>query len=125
MLTGVTHANRHQVTAEINDAVVSCGGWVTDHTFFSNIATNFRMVLAPQGLARFRDLVVAAGVIISMRRATTKLSDLIAKEKGLPENSRQASMSLSFTTSPTCAAKCRRFRADHDQARPSNSAVDR
>lgn len=84
MLTGVTHANRHQVTAEINDAVVSSGGWVTDHTFFSNIATNFRMVLTPQGLTRFHDLVIKAGVHLDDESETT-LADLIAKEKGLPE----------------------------------------
>lgn len=94
MLTGVTHANRHQVTAEINDAVVSSGGWVTDHTFFSNIATNFRMVLAPQGLARFRDLVVAAGVHLD-EESDTKLSDLIAQKKGLPEEL-PASLNVTF-----------------------------
>ncbi|HWU65011.1 MAG TPA: hypothetical protein VN112_23570 [Ensifer sp.] len=94
MLTGITHANRHQVTAEINDAVVSAGGWVTDHTFFSNIATNFRMVLAPQGLARFRELVVKAGVHLDDESETT-LVDLMSNEKGLPEEL-PASLNVTF-----------------------------
>ena len=84
MLTGVTHANRHQVTADVNDAVVSSGGWVTDHSFFSNIATNFRMVLAPNGLTRFRELVLKAGVHLD-EESEAALADLIANEKGLPE----------------------------------------
>lgn len=94
MLTGVTHANRHQVTAEINDAVVSSGGWVTDHTFFSNIATNFRMVLAPEGLARFRDLVNAAGVHLD-DESEAVISALMAKEKGLPDEL-PASLNVTF-----------------------------
>ena len=94
MLTGVTHANRHQVTAEINDAVVTAGGWVTDHTFFSNIATNFRMVLTPHGLARFRELVVAAGVHLD-EESDAVLFDLTAKEKSLPEEL-PASLNVTF-----------------------------
>lgn len=94
MLTGVTHANRHQVTADINDAVVASGGWVADHTFFSNIATNFRLVLEPQGLARFRDLVIKAGVHLD-EESDARLSDLIAHEKGLPEEL-PASLNVTF-----------------------------
>ncbi|MCD2180205.1 hypothetical protein [Rhizobium sp. C1] len=94
MLTGVTHANRHQVTADINDAVVSAGGWVSDHTFLSNIATNFRMVLPPQGLARFRDLVTTAGVHLDAE-SETAVADLIANEKGLPEEL-PASLNVTF-----------------------------
>ena len=94
MLTGVTHANRHQVTADINDAVVSSGGWVTDHTFFSNIATNFRMMLAPEGLARFRSLVIKAGVHLD-DESEAALTDLIAKEKGLPDEL-PASLNVTF-----------------------------
>jgi hypothetical protein len=94
MLSGVTHANRHQVTAEVNDAVVSAGGWVTDHTFFSNIATNFHMVLAPKGLARFRGLVLAAAVHLD-DESDAKLADLIAREEGLPDEL-PASLNITF-----------------------------
>lgn len=94
MLTGATHANRHQVTAEINDAVVAAGGWVADHTFFSNIATNFRMVLPPQGLSRFRELVVAAGVHLDAE-SEKAIGDLIANKKGLPEEI-PASLNVTF-----------------------------
>lgn len=94
MLSGVTHANRHQVTAAVNDAVVAAGGWVTDHTFFSNIATNFRMVLPPEGIARFRDLVVNAGVHLD-DESDAVIGDLIAKEKGLPEEI-PASLNVTF-----------------------------
>ena len=94
MLSGVTHANRHQVTAEVNDAVVSAGGWVTDHTFFSNIATNFRMVLTPHGLARFRELVLAAAVHLD-DESDAKLADLIAREEGLPDEL-PASLNITF-----------------------------
>ncbi len=88
MLTGVTHANRHQVTADINDAVVASGGWVSDHTFFSNIATNFRLVLEPQGLATFPGLVIKAGVHLD-QESDTKLPDLIAQKKACRKNSRK------------------------------------
>ena len=94
MLAGVTHANRHQVTAEINDAVVSAGGWVTDHAFFSNIATNVRMVLPPQGLAPFRELVLKAGVHLDVE-SDAIIDELLVKEKGLPEEL-PASLNITF-----------------------------
>lgn len=94
MLSGVTHANRHQVSAEINDAVLAAGGWISNHTFFSNIATTFHAVLAPAGLAQFRDGVLAAGVSLDAESAT-KLDVLIANEKGLPEEI-PASLNVTF-----------------------------
>lgn len=94
MLSGVTHENRHQVSADINDAVVAAGGWITDHTFFSNIATTFRAILAPSGLAVFRHRVTAIGVHLDAE-SMEKLAALIENEKGLPEEI-PASLNVTF-----------------------------
>lgn len=94
MLSGVTHENRHQVSADINDAVVAAGGWITDHTFFSNIATTFRAVLAPSGLAAFRDRIAAIGVHLDAE-STEKLAALIENQRGLPEEI-PASLNVTF-----------------------------
>lgn len=94
MLTGVTRANRHQVSADINDGVIAAGGWVSDHTFFSNIATTFRVVLPPEGLGRFRDLVTAAGVHLDVD-SEAAIDALLEKQKGLPEEI-PASLNVTF-----------------------------
>ncbi|WP_417413521.1 hypothetical protein [Hoeflea sp.] len=64
MLSAVTRANRHMVMQQVNDIVVSCGGWIEGHTLFSNIAATFRFVLPQAGLAAFAEQVNAAGVHI-------------------------------------------------------------
>lgn len=94
MLAGVTKANRHQVSADINDGVIAAGGWVTDHAFFSNIATTFRVVLPPEGLAQFRDLVTAAGVHLD-DDSEAAIAALVAGKEGLPEEV-PASLNVTF-----------------------------
>jgi hypothetical protein len=74
--------------------VIAAGGWVTDHAFFSNIATTFRLVLVPAGLARFRDLVVAAGVHLD-GESEAAIQVLLEKQEGLPEEI-PASLNVTF-----------------------------
>ena len=62
MIVGVARAGRHQVTADVSDAISSTGGWVINHALFSNIAITIQFSLPSQRLAEFQDRVVAAGV---------------------------------------------------------------
>lgn len=62
MMSGVTKADRHQVTADVNDAISGTGGWVINHTLFSNIAITIQFSLPSQRLVEFRDRVIAASV---------------------------------------------------------------
>ncbi|OCW57552.1 hypothetical protein AWJ14_01655 [Hoeflea olei] len=62
MLSAVTRANRHGVMREIDDAAVSCGGWIEGHTLFSNVAATFRFVLPAGGLEAFAARIAAAGL---------------------------------------------------------------
>lgn len=73
-LSAVTRQNRHGVMAEINDAVMASGGWVVNHTLFSNIATVFQLALPPARLAAFADKVNALGVHIDAE-SWTKIAD--------------------------------------------------
>lgn len=62
MLSAVTRVNRHTAMQQINDLVVSCGGWIEGHTLFSNIAATFRFVLPAGRLEGFAGAVDAVGV---------------------------------------------------------------
>lgn len=84
MLSGVTHENRHQVSAAINDAVAGTGGWITNHTFFSNIATTFHFTTAPGNFSAFQARIFEAGVLLD-DESIAKLSELEMKNSGLPE----------------------------------------
>lgn len=55
MLAAMTKRNRHQAMADLNDAIMATGGWVIDHTLFSNIATTFRAAVPQKQLASFFD----------------------------------------------------------------------
>lgn len=94
MLAAVTRINRHQATADINDAVAACGGWILQHTLFSNIATTFLFELPP---ARFSDLaahLAAQHVVLdaeSLARMTESGTD--AAEGG---RERTASLNVTF-----------------------------
>ena len=51
MLSAYTRGNRHDATAAIDDAITAAGGWLMDHTLFSNVAASFRFAVPQQGLA--------------------------------------------------------------------------
>lgn len=62
MLSAVTRVNRHTAMRDIDDIVVSCGGWIEGHTLFSNIAATFRFVLPASGLEPFAARLDDAGL---------------------------------------------------------------
>jgi hypothetical protein len=64
MLSATTRVNRHAVMQQINDLVVSRGGWIEGHTLFSNIAATFRFVLPAGRLKGFAEAVDGLGVHI-------------------------------------------------------------
>ncbi|MEM7025602.1 MAG: hypothetical protein AAF637_23925 [Pseudomonadota bacterium] len=62
MISATTAGNRQQVTADVSDIIAATGGWIINHTLFSNIAATIQFSLPSQGLDLFRQRVVAAGV---------------------------------------------------------------
>ncbi|MGI9502168.1 MAG: hypothetical protein ACR2RE_03815 [Geminicoccaceae bacterium] len=62
MISGVTAAERYQATTDVNDAISAAGGWVVDHTSFSNVAITIRFSLPSQRLDELRDRVIAARI---------------------------------------------------------------
>ena len=74
MISGVTKADRHQATADVNDAISAAGGWAVNHTLFSNIAITIQFSLPSQRFDEFRDRVIAASVKLD--------EDSIAKNSG-------------------------------------------
>jgi hypothetical protein len=62
MISGFTKHNRHQVTTDVNDAILAAGGWVMNHTLFSNIAVTIQFALPAHGFEAFLRQVAKAGV---------------------------------------------------------------
>ncbi len=62
MMSGVTKADRHQVTAGISDAISATGGWGINHTLFSNIAATIQFSLPSQRLDEFLDRIIAVSI---------------------------------------------------------------
>lgn len=62
MISGVTKADRHQVTSAVNNAISAVGGWVINHMLFSNIAITIQFSLPSQRLDEFGDHMIAASV---------------------------------------------------------------
>jgi len=60
MISGVTAAERYQATADVNGAISAAGGWVVDHTSFSNVAITIQFSLPSQRPDELRDRVIAA-----------------------------------------------------------------
>ncbi|MEI2384314.1 hypothetical protein [Breoghania sp. JC706] len=94
MLAGVTRTNRHQVSADINDAVMGVGGWIKSHTLFSNIATTFHFALPPDRLSTLRERMIEAGVRLD-EESIAKL-DAISKEPTSQPDEISASLNLTF-----------------------------
>ena len=94
MLSGVTRQNRHQVMADLNDAIASAGGWVSDHTLFSNIAATIRFALSPGRFQAFTEQMATIGIRLDddSRAAIDALPDT----PPTPEDERPAALALTF-----------------------------
>ncbi len=55
LLSALTRAGRHQAFADIDDAIVTFGGWVEGHAMFSNKAATFRFVLPARAFLGLAD----------------------------------------------------------------------
>lgn len=93
MIAAVTRVNRHEVMAEVNDAVIGAGGWVEGHTLFSNIATTFQIMLAHGKIDGFLAAIEAAGVHIDDPGAT-RLAAQSGREGGTED---EVPLSLNVT----------------------------
>ena len=93
MLAAATRINRHAVMAQVNDIVVSSGGWIEGHALFSNIAATFRFVLPAGRLTGFAEAVDAAGVHVD----AAGLADLAARAAAEPPEAEVAgTLSVTF-----------------------------
>jgi hypothetical protein len=92
MLSGVTRANRFEVTAAIDDAVAASGGWIDGHTLLSNIATIFRFVVPAGQLHRLMERMAEAHVTMDPESLA-----LVAAATGRPPETEQAgSIAVTF-----------------------------
>ncbi len=62
LLSGVSKANRYDVTAEIDRAIMGLGGWITGHGLFSNILVTFRFEMPTAQFPALADRLAASGV---------------------------------------------------------------
>ncbi len=94
LISGVARRDRHEVTADINDAISAVGGWVIDHTLFSNIAITIQCSLPSLRLHEFQRRVAEAGVKLD-DDSTAKIQAMV--EKSLPKPSdTTASLNVTF-----------------------------
>jgi len=63
-LSGVTKRDRNQVIAEINAAISEAGGWLIDHTLFSNIAITLQFELSEEGIKESEKSLSRSKVIL-------------------------------------------------------------
>ncbi|MBL4907800.1 MAG: hypothetical protein JKX94_10145 [Sneathiella sp.] len=63
-LSGVTKRDRNQVISDINAAISASGGWIVNHTSFSNIAITLQMELPRNGLEKFQNHLSLAEVVL-------------------------------------------------------------
>lgn len=88
-MTGVTTADRHEVTVAIDRAILASEGWVVDHTLFSNIAITIRLSLPTGKLGDFRQRVGEAGV--RLNDASAEQSQIVARD-----DDREAELTVSL-----------------------------
>ncbi len=61
-LQGTTRAERHAVTSQASDAVITCRGYILDYRQFSNMAVCFTIEIPPARLADLRSRLAALEV---------------------------------------------------------------
>lgn len=61
-LSGITAAERHQAISAASDAIAAGGGWIIDHTLFSNMMATIRFSLPPDGQAILQKQIEAADI---------------------------------------------------------------
>lgn len=93
MLSGLTKADRHDVTSAVTDAISATGGWVVNHTMFSNIAIAIQFSLPAQKLDDFQHHIIATDV----RLDDDSLAKLRAMIKEHAPGSAEISASLNIT----------------------------
>lgn len=94
MISGVTSADRHQATADVNDAISASGGWVLDHTLFSNVAITIQFSMPSPKLGEFEDRVLAASVKLD-DDSFGKMRAMQEKHAAMPADI-TASLSITF-----------------------------
>lgn len=94
MLSGVTRQNRHQVMADINDAISAAGGWVSNHSLFSNIAATVHFALSPGRFTTLSQRIAEIGVRLD--EESIALLETLPDTPPLPEDEINASLNITF-----------------------------
>lgn len=94
MLSAVTRTDRHTAMTEVNDAVLTSGGWVEGHTLLSNIATVFRLEISAEGLEAF--LARLPGIGIRLDEDSLEAARKVAGLSGDRSVERPVSLNLTF-----------------------------
>ncbi len=61
-LSGITAIERHQAISAASDAITAGGGWIIDHTLFSNMMATIRFSLPPDGQGILQKQIEAADI---------------------------------------------------------------
>lgn len=61
-LSGVTKRERHLVTSEVSNVISAQGGWIGDHSLFSNIAIAVRFFVPRRELDGLQRGIAEAGI---------------------------------------------------------------
>lgn len=84
-ISGMTTADRHQVPSDVTRAISATGGWVADHTQFSNIAITIQFSLPSRGLDEFRKRIAEAGIRLN-KDSLAKLQAMAARPSPGPKD---------------------------------------
>ncbi|SJZ37275.1 hypothetical protein SAMN02745126_00702 [Enhydrobacter aerosaccus] len=61
-LSGVTKVERHQAVTAASEAISASGGWIIDHTLFSNIMATIRFALPVEEQEALKERLKAGGI---------------------------------------------------------------
>lgn len=94
LLSGVSKANRYDVTAEVDRAIMGLGGWISGHGLFSNTVVTFRFAFPAAQFPALADRLAASGV----RLDETSLARIaaIAAENSAGTEDVAASVAVTF-----------------------------
>lgn len=76
-LSGITAIERHQAISAASDAITAGGGWIIDHTLFSNMMATIRFSLPPDGQRILQKQIKAADIHLDAD-STAALNQIIS-----------------------------------------------
>ena len=84
-LSGIAKRDRNRVISDINAAISASGGWIVNHTLFSNMAITLQMELPCSGLEKFQNHLSLAEVVLQ-DESCLDLGKMILKQSLVSED---------------------------------------